>query len=200
MPGVSDQELAVARVYASAMIDLAKASDQVDALLEELDDLAQRIEADAEFDAFLSSPMVDVETRRRILEKLFRGRYSDLFVDSLQVLNRKGRLGLIRGVAKAYRLASEELQGRVQVLVQSATPLTRRHRESLREITARHTGKEVELVETIDESLLGGLVIRIGDDKFDASVATKLRTLAGRLLERASREIHGGRDYVEQAV
>ena len=200
MPDVSDQELAVARVYASAMIELAKASDQVDALLEELEDLAQRVEADTAFNTFLSTPMVDMQARRKTLEKLFRGRYSDLLVDSLQVLNRKGRLGLIRAVAKAYYLAREELLGRVEVLVRSAVPLTERHRGGVREVAATHTGKEVDLIETVDEALLGGLVIRIGDEKFDASVATRLRTLAGKLLERASHEIHGGRDYVERTA
>jgi F-type H+-transporting ATPase subunit delta len=182
------------------MIELAKASDQLDALQEELEDLAQRVVADAAFNKFLSTPMVDVEARRKILEKLFRGGYSDLFVDSLQVLNRKGRLGLIRAVAKAYHVAREDLQGRVEVFVQSAAPLTAQHRQGVSEVAAAHTGKEVDLIETVDEAVLGGLVIRIGDEKYDASVATKIKTLAGKLLERASHEIHSGRDYVERTA
>ncbi len=198
MPGTSDQESAVARVYATAMLDLAQSRDQVDLLLSELLDFAAWVEKEADFETFLSTPMVDVETRRKTLEKLFRGKYSDLFVDSLQVLNRKDRLGLVRTVAEAYRLAHEALHGRVEVHVTTAAPLTDELRAKLKDVVDEHTGKEAVLVEAVDESLIGGLVVQIGDQKFDASVATKLTALAGTLLERASREIRGDRVFVER--
>ncbi len=198
MPGASDQELALARVYATAMLDLAQSRDQVDVLLDELLDFAARVEKDTDFETFLSSPMVDLETRRKTLEKLFRGKYGDLLVDSLQVLNRKGRLGLIRSVVEAYLMAREELRGHVRVHVRTAAPLTDELRARLKVVVDRHTGKEADLAEAVDESLIGGLVVRIGDEKFDTSIATKLTALAGTLLERASREIHGDRVFVEQ--
>ena len=198
MANVSQQESPIARVYAASMLKLAEKSGQVDALAEELLDFAQRIEEDPDLDSYLSSPLVDSKTRRELLEKLFRGRRSDLFVDSCQVLNSKGRLGLIRSVAQAYRLAREELAGRVPVHVTSAAPMSKRQRERVREVAGEFAGMQPDLVETVDESLIGGLVIQIGDRKYDASVATKLKTLTGALLERASREIHGDREYVER--
>ena len=197
MAKVDEQELAVARVYAGAMLQLAHARGEADGLLNELLDLAGRVEKDAELERFLSSPLIDVDARRATIEKLFRGRRSDLFVDSLQVLNRKDRLGIIRGVAHEYRLAHEELHGRVEVFVRTAAPLSHKLRAKLKEVASRRAGKEADLVETIDESLIGGLVMRIGDEKLDASIATRLRKLAGVLLDRASREIHGGRTYLE---
>lgn len=199
MPSVEPRELAVARIYAQAMLQLAQARDQVDALLAELLDFVALAERDAQFEMFLTSPDIDLGARRQTVEKLFRGRYSDLFVDSIQVLNRKDRLMLIHAVAEAYRNAHEELQGRVEVLVRSAAPLTEQARARLREVASMHTGREADLVETVDESLLGGLVLQIGDEKLDASLATKLKTLAASLLDRASREIHGGRSFLESA-
>ncbi len=199
MAAFTDQELAIGRVYAGAMLQLAEAAGVTDTLHDELQDLAGRVAIDAEFRTFLSSPMIDVAARRMTLEKLFRGRYSDLLVDALQVLNRKGRIGLIGAVAEGYRKSRDEVRGRVQVHVQSAVPLTGDHRDRIREVAQRRTGKAVELVETVDPSLIGGLVIRIDDEKLDVSVATKLRTLATLLMDRASREIHSGRVYVEGA-
>ena len=198
MPGGSDQETALARVYAAAMLQLAESLGEADWLLEELTDFAARLEVDPELDTFLTSPTIDAAARRTAFEKLLRGKYSDLFVDSLQVINRKGRLGLIRGLARTYHLLLEELRGRVEVHVRTAAPLTDRHRAELKEVAAKQTGKQPDLVETVDESLIGGLIMQIGDQRFDTSVATRLKRLAGALLDRASREIHSGRTYLGQ--
>jgi F-type H+-transporting ATPase subunit delta len=199
MPNVSDQELALAGVYATAMLQLAESLGETDALLEELRDFAGRVEQDADLRGFLSSPVVDAKTRQETLEKIFRGKRSDLFVDAMQVLNRKGRLNLIEAVAEVYYLELEELRGRVEVHVRTATPLTRRLREKLREMAKAQAGREVDLVESVDESLLGGLVVQIGDRKLDASVATRVRRLSTALLDRASREIHSGTSFVDAA-
>ncbi len=182
------------------MLHLAQERGEADSLLEELLDLSARVEKDPGFSDFLSSPDIDIETRRKSLEKLFRGRYSDLFVDSLQVMNRKGRLDLLCDVAEAYRLVHEDARGRVEVQVSTAVPLNDVLRERLRMAATRHVGKETDLVETLDESLIGGVILRIGDTKYDASIVTKLKGLTEALIERASREIHGGGTYLEQVV
>ncbi len=199
MPNVSNQELALARVYATAMLQLAESMGETDALLEELRDFAGRVEKDADLRGFLSSPVVDAKTRQKTLEKLLRGRRSDLFVDAMQVLNRKGRLNLIEAVSELYYLELEELRGRLEVHVRTAAPLTRQLREKLREMAKAQAGKEVDLVESVDESLIGGLVVQIGDRKLDASVATRVKRLSAALLDRASREIHGGTSFVDAA-
>lgn len=197
MAGVSDQELTIARVYGSAMLHLAQATGEVDSLLEELRDLAGRVEQDEKLDGFLTDPTVDTAARTLTIERLFRGKYSDLFVNSLLVLNLKGRLGLVRAVAEAYHLEREDLQGRVEVHVRTASPLSDALREQLRTVVSQQAGKEATLVETIDESLIGGVVVQIGDRKFDASVATKLRNIGEALRERAAREIQSGKTYFE---
>ncbi len=102
MASVSDKELALARVYSQAMIELSAGAGDTQTLGEELADLAAFLDRDPAFDRFLSSPTVDPESRRAALEKLFRGKYSDLCVDALQVMNRKDRLSLVRAVSLTY--------------------------------------------------------------------------------------------------
>ena len=200
MAGRSDEGLAIARVYASAMLRLAEAQGEIDFLLAELQDIAARIGENGELATFLSSPTVDRETRRKVIEKLFRGKHSDLFVDSLQVLNRKGRLGLIQSVAEAYAVAREEHRGLVRVKVRTATPMTAELRAGLKQVAGRYTGKEADLVETLDESLIGGLVVQIGDEKFDGSVRTRLKRLGETLSNLASHEVFSGRMHVKGAA
>lgn len=197
MSAINEQEIALAKVYSKAMLELASQDGDGESLGEELNDLAAYIEKDDGFEHFLSSPTIDPGKRERLIEKLFRGKYSDLCVDSLQILNRKERLGLIRSVAHTFHLLFEEQQGRIEVHVTTAVALTDELRSRLRDAMKKRTGKETDLIETINESLIGGMTVRIGDEKFDMSVATKLNTMHESLMNRALRESHGGRSFVE---
>ncbi len=196
MANVSDKEFAVAQVYGQAMFTLAEEKGEGDALLEELRDLAGYLDDHAEFDTFLSSPTIDTDARAASIEKVFRGRASDLLVDSLQVLNGKGRLGVLRSVVEAYRLAHEDRRGRVDVHVRTAVPLSEALRGRLQRAATRVAGKEAELIERVDDSMIGGMIVQIGDRKIDASVATRIRHLGEALHERASHEVHSDRSYV----
>jgi F-type H+-transporting ATPase subunit delta len=199
MPPASDRAMAIARVYSEAILNLAEKQGDIDVILNELQDLVERLSADAGFREFLISPIVDADARQKAIERLFRGKYSDLFVDALQVLHRKGRLDLLPAIAESYRHTRAELGGYVEVSVASAVPLTHDLREKLRAAIAEKTGKTPDLIETVDESLIGGLVIRIGDQKFDDSLARHLRKLSAALQQRAAGEIHAGRTYWEGA-
>lgn len=195
---IDAQTLAVAAVYAHAMLELAAEQGLSESVEAELGALVKELLDDnPSIDRFFTSPLVDAEARQAALEKSFRGRASDLLVDGLQVLNRKGRLGLIRALAEAYRLALEEQQGEIDVEVATALPLPEAMRRRLTEATARVSGKKARLLEKVEPALLGGMVVRIGDRKIDSSLATQLGEIHARLLERASEEIQAGRRYAE---
>ncbi len=196
MANVEDQQGGVAQVYAEALLALAEERGVADQVLEELGDLAGLAARDRAFETFLASPLVEPEARARTFEKLLRGRASDLLVDALQVINRKGRLALLPEIANGYRQAHRRLRGRVQVFVASAVPLTEPLRAKLSAAAARYTGKTPELVLSVDPSLLGGMVVRVGDERIDSSVKTRLRDLSGALLRRASQEVQSGARYV----
>lgn len=187
----------IARIYGLAILQLAEAQGDVDVLLRELEDLAYQVDKETVLRSFFTSPLVDASARTSALEKLFRGRRTDLLVDALQIMNKRGRLGVIGAVAKAYKRERERLRGRTEVHVRTAVPLNSKLRERLMEGLKRRTGGDVDLVETVDTSLLGGLVLRIGDRKLDASLATQLLRLRRALQERASREIQDRKAYLE---
>lgn len=199
MANVDNRDLAVGRLYAEAMLALAEESGQSDALLEELKDLVGSLDQNPKLEHFLASPLVDEEGRARVIEELFRGRTSDLLVDSLQVINRKGRLAQIRAIAEAYRRAHRDLRGWVDVHVRTAVPLSAGLRARLGDSIAAFTGRKPALFEKVDPALIGGMVVEVEGKKIDASVASRLRDLSETLLARASREIHTGRTYVAES-
>jgi len=197
MPTSNDQ-LGVARVYSRAMLELAEQQGTADQLLEDLLDLTGYLERDRELASYLASPLVDAEAKGKLLEKLLRGRASDLLVDSLEVINRKERLDLLPAIAESYRREHRDLRGIADVHVSTAVPLTETLRERLTAVASRFTGKRVQLFEKVDPGLIAGMVLRVGDEKIDASVASRLQGLSAALLRRGSEEIHRGTAYTAE--
>jgi F-type H+-transporting ATPase subunit delta len=153
----------------------------------------------APFRDFLTNPAIDGDERSTSIERMFRGRTHDLVVDTLQVMNRKGRIALVPAMAVAYRAAHDELAGRVEVRVTSAVPLSDDQRRRLASAIESGSGLTATLVESVDPGVVGGLVVVVGDRKADASVATKLRNLSEALRSRASRQLRSG-SHVEGMV
>ncbi len=199
MANVDSRDAGVARVYARAMLDLASAQGQEDDLLAELEALASAVGGDPELAAFMASPLVSGEARAEVLEKVFRRRASDLLVDSLEVINRKGRLGLLPAIVEAYRGEYRELRGLVDARVISAVPLGKAQRTELTAAIAKLTGKQPELQESVDPAILGGLVIEVAGEKIDSSLAARLRDVGTHLAQRAALELHRGARLVEGA-
>ncbi|HEX3555030.1 MAG TPA: ATP synthase F1 subunit delta [Thermoanaerobaculia bacterium] len=199
MAKVDDRDLAVGRLYAEAILALAEERGQSDALLGELKELTEFLDQNPKVEHFLASQMVDEEGRARVLDELFRGQASELLLDSLQVINRKGRLGQLRAIAESYRAALHDLRGWVDVHVRTAVPLDDAQRTQLLSTMAASTGRKPTLIERVDSGLIGGLVVEVEGKKFDASVASRLQDLSEALLARASREIHSGTAYVAES-
>ncbi|MEO8276118.1 MAG: ATP synthase F1 subunit delta [Thermoanaerobaculia bacterium] len=192
-------ERSLARVWSDAVFRLAASRGVEDAVLEEWRGLVELLDRDRAIEGVLASPLVNSEEKRRLIENGFRGKASDLFVDTLQVMRSKGRLFLIRAVAEAFRDAWMENKNQVEVNVTSAVALTPELRANLVTAASRFAGKQAQLVERVDPTLLGGLVVRVGDKKFDDSVARELEQLQETFLARASRELLSGREYVNNS-
>jgi len=198
MANVSEREMEVGHLYAKAILDLAEEKGQADELLEELGEVLKALDRSPELEEFLSSPLVDDEIRAKVIDDVFQGKASDLLVDSLKVVNGKGRLGFLRAIVEAYRIAHRALRGVVDTHVRTAVPLTEELRARLKSSIAGFTGKSPNLIERIDPSLIGGMVVEVAGQKIDASVASRLRGVSEALLRRASQEIHSGRTYIAE--
>lgn len=199
MANVDEREREVGRLYAEAILHVAEEQGQAEALESELDELVKALDGNPALERFFASPLVEEEPHAQAIEKAFRGKASDLLVDSLQVINRKGRLGSLRAIATEYRSALRALRGWMDVHVRTAVPLTDALRARLTAALAASTSRKPSLIEHVDPAVMGGLVIEIEGRKIDASLASRLHDLSGALLARASREIHSGRAYVAES-
>jgi F-type H+-transporting ATPase subunit delta len=194
MSKVNDKQFAIARTYSRALLQVSEEKKQADEVLEELAWLADYASENEDFGGFVDNPLLDPGQRAGSIEKMFRGKLSDVLVDTLQVMNRKGRLEILPAVAEAYRQDHRDARNRVDVQVSTAVPLADELREKLRATLAKSTGKTPDLHEEVDPGLIGGIVLRVGDSKVDASVKNEVRKYRKLLLDLAAREILGSRE------
>jgi len=190
----------VARVYSAALLDVAENVGLTEAIAEELDGIVGPLFRESkDLEATLSSPVIQRSVKAPLIEKAFRGRVSDVMVNFLLVLNSKDRLSLLSHIAPAYRHLMDARAKRIRVLVRSVLPLTADQTEQLRLTVGHAYGQEPVIISQLDETLLGGMVVQVGDEVFDSSVRTRVNNLRNQLLARSSYEIQVGRDRFSTA-
>jgi len=185
----------IGKVYAEALLDAAKKSNQAGEILEEFDALVVDLfRRDPQLEQFFASSAIGRDRKQEILEKTFAGRAADLFVQFLLVLNRHDRLDVIRAVHAAYRELFDERAGRIRVQVKSAVPLPADQAEALRQEIRSKFAKEPVFDARVDPDLIAGMVVQVGDWRLDSSVQCRLRNIHDQLVERSSHEIQSRRD------
>jgi F-type H+-transporting ATPase subunit delta len=179
-----EKGMEVADVYAAALCALAAEAGRLDAVGEELAELVRVGEQNPAFAAFVSSIAVDMDERAKSLERLFRGRLSDVVLDTLQVMNRHGRLELLHALHGAYVRRMEDARGQIEVVATSAVELDAQQKAEVLRLAERLSGLKPLVAHVVDPGVLGGLVLQIGDQRYDNSLRRHLRVARDRLLER----------------
>ena len=186
----------LARTYGEALVNAAEKTGIAEEILEELDAIRDFVLTKfPTFAQMMSSPVRTQTEKDRIIAKAFDGRVHPTSVHFLRVLNRHGRLNLLGPILRRARETWDRRQNRRPVTVRSAVPLSDAQRDSLRNRLAGSLEATPILHIEIDPSLLGGLVIQVGDDVYDASVRNRLEQLRKRLIEGKTHEIQSRRDH-----
>ena len=182
------------RNYAEALLNAS--GERANAVLEELEEIGTDVlVAHPRFAAILGSPSVSIAEKDRILTDTFEGKADPTVLNFLRVLNRHGRLGMLPSVTRQARATLDRRQDRKPVTVRSAVPLDEGQREAVLARLATMIQATPVITLEVDPSLIGGLVVQVGDDVYDASVRTRLERLRGRLIERKTHEIQSRRDH-----
>jgi F-type H+-transporting ATPase subunit delta len=185
----------IARVYAEALYKAAEAKGEAKELLDELTSLVHDVfRASAGLEAYLGSGAVGREKKRDLIKKTFDGRASETLTNFLLVLNNHDRLDLLRAIQRAYKELYEERTGQIVAEVRSARPLSDEQTERLRRELRETFQREPILAARVDDDLLGGVMIRVSDWVYDATVRTQLNNFRNQLIERSSHAVQTGRD------
>ncbi|MDQ2966413.1 MAG: ATP synthase F1 subunit delta [Chloroflexota bacterium] len=173
------------RRYAEAAFELAAAGDAYDRWAEELE-LAAGLLGDERVGRVLDNPSIPLSEREELVAKLLDRRVSKPVVNLVRLLARRGRAELLPAISRDFHRLLNEKRGIVEAVVTSAKPLAPDDREAVRKQVEKMTGSKVELQSEVDESLIGGLTVRVGDRLLDASIRGRLERLRHELIARGS--------------
>lgn len=175
----------VAKVYARAIVEAADAAGCRHDVIDELTALARDVLPQVpQATAVFASPKVSIEEKQAIIDRLAAGRLRPTTTHSLHVLARHGRLGMLSAVAQAAARLADELEGIHEAVFTTAVPLDAAGREQVAADVQRSLAMALRPSFVVDPTIVGGLVVRVGDTIYDQSVATSLVRLGDRLRQR----------------
>jgi F-type H+-transporting ATPase subunit delta len=189
----TDLSHAIAGVYASALFELAQEQNLGDAVHQDLEELAQLVETDAELAGFLENPALGHEDKAAVVTKVFHGKVSDLVLNLLMVLAQRDRLALVRDIRVAYNTLEDRHAGRIPGTLVTAVELSKTEQIRLTEQISRALRKTVVLQYAVDPAIIGGMVLTVEDTLLDGSVRCSLRQLGQQLRQEADRQMQGGK-------
>lgn len=171
-----------AKRYATALLELAKERDEVEDILGDIEFIHNTLEDSRELVVFLKSPIINFDDKTGALKKLFFDEISEPTQLFLKLLARKDRISLLHQITEAFVEKYKEYAGIITVDVFIARELNDGQRESLHQNLEEKTQKKVDMNIIVDESLKGGMAIRIDDTVIDGTVKHKLEELEESLL------------------
>lgn len=184
----------VADVYAKALLGASEGTGKTDAVAVELDSLVvDLLDKFPAFEQTLASELIASEEKDGILDRVLGGKASADLLVFLKVLSAHGRLGCLRAIRASFTRQVNELRGRVDVELRFAGSVDEDvKKEVVAEIRQRLAIEPVVRV-VADPSLIGGLVVAVGDTVYDGSLATRLKNMRHEMIEKSVEMIQADR-------
>ncbi|HEV2970445.1 MAG TPA: ATP synthase F1 subunit delta [Pirellulales bacterium] len=190
----------VATVYASALVDAAEAAGKTEAVMSELDSfIADVLAVVPHFESVLGSALVSADEKNALLDKALRGQASPVFLNFLKVVARHGRLDILRPIHQAAHTLFDRMRGVTRVQVASASELDDGLTRQLTDSVRKMLGGVPMLEKEVWPELVGGMMMRVGDTVYDASISTRLERIRQTMIDRSVHEIQSRRDRFSSA-
>jgi F-type H+-transporting ATPase subunit delta len=174
----------IAARYATALFDLAEEEGALSALETDVGALEAALAESADLRDLITSPIYGRDVSGAAIGKIADAMsLSGITGNTLRLMAHKRRLFVLPALLAALRSRIAEHKGEVSAEVVSAKALTEAQSEKLSTVLKAVTGREVNLKSTVDESLIGGLVVKVGSTMIDTSIKAKLNALQNTMKE-----------------
>jgi F-type H+-transporting ATPase subunit delta len=166
----------VVRVYANALFEAGKDKGNLDALQLQLGQFADAVDRNRDLQVFLFSPYLSSQEKKKGLERAISGAEPEL-TNFLELLVEKGRMPEVFRIRREFDELWKQENKRIDVTVISAVELDEAVVKKIGTEVERQTGEQVELSSKVDDSILGGIVLQVGNMVLDASIRSRLEKL-----------------------
>lgn len=168
----------LARRYAKALFDLASEKNNISQLQRDMSNVVAVLQVSSEVEATLKSPILSPSECQQILATLAKEcNVSELCKKFFTAIIRNRRVAMLREIAEAFLALAKASQGIVEAQVTSAVSLSEAQIQTLEKQLSDNFHKKVKINVTVDQKILGGLVITIGSKMWDDSIAGKINRL-----------------------
>jgi len=164
--------------YAKSLIDLSKEQNALEDLKKDMLFFESVVDDNSQLEAILKNPIVPLDKKFGILKAIFEGRTHQITQSFFKLLVNKGRSAILFDIAKGFISQYNAEKGIVTAEVTTATTLTDANKAEIEGLVKQQLGaNQVNITEKINEKLIGGFILKVGDKQFDASVAGSLNKL-----------------------
>lgn len=164
--------------YAKSLIDLSTEQNALEEIKNDMVFFEQVVDDNSELEAILKNPIVPLDKKAGILNDLFGSKVHQITNSFLKLVVNKGRAAILFDTAKQFIAQYNTIKGIVTAEVTSAIALTDASKAEVVALVKKEIGaNEVIVKEKVDEKLIGGFILKVGDKQFDASIASGLNKL-----------------------
>jgi F-type H+-transporting ATPase subunit delta len=164
--------------YVKSLLGLAVERNVLEQVHQDMLLFSRVVDESRELKLALNNPIIKHDKKREILEQIFKGKVNDLTLAIFDIITRKHREPILYTIAKQFHQAYNDFKGIGVATVISAVPLDSGLRAELLTIVKKiNERKEVELIEKLDPTLIGGFILNVGDRQIDASIKSRLKAL-----------------------
>lgn len=161
--------------YAKALLGLSQEGGKLEEVVADMNSLSETLAESADLRSLVKNPVIKGEEKTKVFSALFGSKFNELTMNTIQLLVNNKRETLLAETAHQFVMMYKESKNIVTAEVTSATQLDAEQKKNILSLL-KHEG-EVEIIEKIDPSLIGGFVVRVGDKQIDASISTKFKNL-----------------------
>jgi len=173
-------------VYAKALLGVGEKSGSTEALISELKDVNDAVAELPKLSDALTAPQISTDEKTALVDKAFSGKTSPAMMNFLKVVVQKDRFGCLPAVAVAAQQMHDQLSGKIQATLMTAEQVDEATHRDIAAKLSQKLGKQVELQTSVDPSIIGGVVVRVGDTVYDSSVAGQLEQVRSKAMKKAS--------------
>jgi len=171
--------------YAKALFQAAEEAKVLPQVMQDID-LIMKVYNLADFRAVIDSPVVKTSDKKKVSDALFFGKVSALSMSFIELILANKRESYLSHIARNFKTLYKKSQGILSAELVVSESIDKSQAETFRNILKKAFNSEIEMVEHINPDILGGFILRVEDEQYDASVSSELAKIKRQLLESSS--------------
>lgn len=172
------------RRYALALYKVAEEKGKVDQFLDELKNVVELIDKDADFQILIHHPSVSTQNKKKLFENIFEGKVEADVLSFLKLLLEKGRILEVGSMLKQMEIIYLEKHNTAIAEIKTVVPLLENEKAELVSNLQKKFNKTIILKEELDASILGGIFVKIDNEVIDGTVKSKIEEMKKIMLKR----------------